>query len=172
MNRRNFLTRSATLVLTGALFQALPVKARAAESSTAGLDLAPSPEVLAGTFNVDDKAATSTMFKFAHHHYLAVPKAVLDNPPDAGFSTFTSRVVAALGIAKAELEIKKEHHFHEVLISKEQLLNMRDGLMVVVNIYSGPQVVHQFLFNGPQSLNEQAAALAKAAKANDYVTSL
>jgi hypothetical protein len=167
MKRRDFIQGSAVLLATGVAARLLSPNAALAADGPA-----PTEELLSGAIPSDASAATSSLFKFAHHHFLFIPKPILMSPPEAGWNTYTSRIIPTLGIDPEEIKIKKERHFHEVAFSKKQLEMIRDSQMVVLDITSGATVVHQFLFNGPKSFGEQITDFQKIAKTQGLLTKL
>ena len=130
LNRRNFLSNCSLFVASSLLFYLPSHLVRAAASPP------PNDDLLNGIVPPDALAAAAAVTKsqIVHHHVAFIPKSILDNPPKGGWNTYTSRVMAELGFDPLLERVHKEHHFHQVDFSYDQILAIRESRSVLVDV--------------------------------------
>jgi hypothetical protein len=147
MDRRDFIKNSSLILLAGMASPTYALRAFGEEKN-------PPADLLNGVIPDGASPAVSTLFKFPHHHYVYIPREILEKPPEAGFATTTSMIVPALGVDQRLINQKRQFHYHMIKFTHAQLKSIAQKAPTRVDLLLDGALNHQFMFNGAKSFEE------------------
>ncbi len=165
MDRRQFIKGSSLILAAGWTFPSFALKAFAKDAD-------PSMDLLNGAIPDGSSPAISTLFKFPHHHYVYIPREILEKPPVDGFKAFTSMIVPSLGVGAPLIAQKRQFHYHVIRFTHAQLKSIAQKAPTQVDLLLNGALNHQFLFNGPKSFEDQQREYRDQAKKQGLATQL